>query len=142
MRAVWFMVAGAFLSLANIAAGWSWALVDADSRNGYAGPQGIDWSWASVWLGVPTSVTIVLIAATVRRSRALLWVAAIVMGILFVPCGGVLLMHQAGKGPDGAGLAPWGLAAHLIGMFLALPTVVVALCLPQRSPRATADTDA
>jgi hypothetical protein len=89
----------------------------------------------SVWVGVPTAITIVLITATIRRSKALLWVAAIAMGILFVPCGGVLLMHQAGKGPDGAGLAPWGVAAHLIGMFLALPAVIVALCLPQGDSR-------
>jgi hypothetical protein len=128
------MFAGALLSLANIAAGWSWALLDADSRIGI-GPRGIDWSQASVWLGVPTAVTIVLMTAAIRRSRALMWVGAVAMGLLFVPCGGALLMQQAGMGPDGVGLAPWAVAAHLIGMFLALPAVVMALWLHQRDSR-------
>ncbi|MEU9513283.1 hypothetical protein [Micromonospora sp. NPDC048169] len=36
------MSAGAFLSLANIAAGWGWVLVDADLRLMTSAPQGID----------------------------------------------------------------------------------------------------
>ncbi|SCL30175.1 hypothetical protein GA0070624_4023 [Micromonospora rhizosphaerae] len=134
MRAVWLMFAGAFLSLANIAAGWSWALVDADLRIGSSGRQGIDWSQASVWLGVPAAVTIVLMTAAIRRSMALLWVGAVAMAFLFVPCGGALLIDQAGM-VDRAGLAPWGWAAHVIGMFLALPAVVMALWLSRRGNR-------
>ncbi|MEU7867118.1 hypothetical protein [Dactylosporangium sp. NPDC049140] len=134
MRAVWFMVAGAFLSLANIAAGWSWTLVDADLRSISSGPQGVDWGQASVWLGVPAAVTIVLTAAAIRRSRALLWVGAVAMGLLFIPCGGVLLADRA-QMVDAAGLPPWAWAAHLIGMFLALPTVITALWLHQPGTR-------
>ena len=134
MRAVWFMFAGAFLSLANIAAGWSWTLVDADLRSISSGPQGVDWGQASVWLGVPAAVTIVLTAAAIRRSRALLWVGAVAMGLLFIPCGGALLADRA-RMVDGAGLPPWAWAAHLIGMFLALPTVITALWLHQPDTR-------
>jgi hypothetical protein len=136
MRAVWFMFAGAFLSLANIATGWSWALVDADLRIGSSGPQGIDWGQASVLLGVPAAVTVVLTAAATRRSRALLWVGAVAMGLLFIPCGGALLIDRA-RMLDGAGLAPWAWAAHLIGMFLALPAVIAALWVCQRDTRPT-----
>lgn len=134
MRTAWFMFAGAFLSLANIAAGWSWALVDADLRSISSGPQGVDWGQVSVLLGVPAAVTIVLTAAAVRRSRALLWVGAVAMGLLFVPCGGALLIDRA-RMIDGAGLAPWAWVAHLIGMFLALPAVIMALWLYQRDTR-------
>jgi hypothetical protein len=136
MRAVWFTYAGAFLSLSNIAAGWSWALFDAELRLGDSGPQGIDWVQASVWLGVPAAVTIVLMAAAICRSRALLWVGAVAMAMLFIPCGGALLIDRA-RVIDGAGLAPWGWAAHLIGMCLALPAVITALWLYQRDTRPT-----
>lgn len=128
MRAVWLMFAGALLSLANIAAGWSWVLVDADLHLASSGPQSFDWSPASVWVGVPAAVTLVLLVAAFRRSTALLWVGAVAMVLLLVPSGGTLLADQSGM-IDGAGLAPWAWAAHLIGMFLALPAVVVALWL-------------
>ncbi|MET8353639.1 MULTISPECIES: hypothetical protein [unclassified Micromonospora] len=133
MRAVWFMWAGSFLSLANIAAGWSWALADADLRVGTSAPQGIDWSQASALLGVPAAVTVVLMTATIRRSLALLWVGAVAMGLLFIPCGWALLIDHAGM--DGASLAPWAWAAHLIAIFLALPTVVIAPWLHGRDTR-------
>ncbi|SCG80143.1 Phage integrase family protein [Micromonospora echinaurantiaca] len=64
---------------------------------------------------------------------ALLWVGAVAMGLLVVPCGGALLIERAGM-VDGAVLAPWGWAAQVIGMFLALPAVVLALWL-QRPAR-------
>lgn len=127
------MFAGAFLSLANIAAGWSWALVDADLRIGSSGPQGVAWGQASALLGVPAAVTIVLTAAAIRRSSALLRVSAVAMGLLLIPCGGALFIDRA-RLIDGAGFAPWAWAAHLIGMFLALPAVITALWLLRRHP--------
>lgn len=128
------MWAGAFLSLANIAAGWSWALIDADLRLMTSAPQGIDWSQASVLLGVPAAVSVVLMTAAIRRSMALLSVGAVVMGVLFIPCGGLALFIDH-KGMDGASLDSWALAAHLVGMFLALPTVVIAGWLHCRDSR-------
>ncbi|MBO4139699.1 hypothetical protein J5U46_05955 [Micromonospora tulbaghiae] len=125
MRAVWFMWAGAFLSLANVAAGWGWALVDADLRLMTSAPQGIDWSQTSVWLGVPAALSVVLMTAAIRRSMALLSVGAVMMGVLFVPCGAWALFINH-KGMDGANLDSWAVAAHLVGMFLALPVVVIA----------------
>ncbi|MEH1057379.1 hypothetical protein V6U89_19515 [Micromonospora sp. CPCC 206171] len=133
MRAVWLMEAGAILSLANVAAGWSWALADADLRIGTSAPPGIDWSQASVLLGVPATVTLVLVTAAVRRSMALLRVGAVAMGLLFIACGWALLIDHAGM--DGARLAPWAWAAHLIAMFLGLPTVLIALWLHHRDSR-------
>jgi hypothetical protein len=122
------MFAGALLSLAFVAAGWSWVLVDADLRIATSGPQGPDWGQASVLLGVPAAVTIVLTAAAVRRSRGLLWVGTVALGLLSVPCGGALLVDRA-RMIDGAGLAPWAWAAHLAGMLLALPAAATALWL-------------
>ncbi|MFE9694778.1 hypothetical protein [Micromonospora sp. NPDC005806] len=133
VRAVWFMWTGAFLSLANIAAGWSWALADADLRVGTSAPQGIDWSQASVWLGVPAAVTVALTTAAIRRSTALLWAGAVAMGVLFIPCGWAALIDHAAT--DGASLDSWALAAHLVGIFLALPTVVTAGWLHCRDSR-------
>ncbi|SIN32766.1 hypothetical protein SAMN04489832_5437 [Micromonospora cremea] len=84
-------------------------------------------------LGVPAAVTVVLTAAAVRRSLALLWAGAVAMGLLFIPCGWALLIDHAGM--DGTSLAPWAWAAHLIAMFLALPTVVIAPWLQGRDSR-------
>ncbi|MGC4894378.1 hypothetical protein [Micromonospora sp. DT31] len=137
MRAVSFLWAGAFLSLSNIAAGWSWALVDAELRLATDGPQGIDWSRAGVLLGVPIAVSVVLMTAAIRRSTALLWVGAAVMAVLLAPCGGLALFIDH-EGMDGSGLDSWAVASHLVGMFLALPAVVVAGWLRCRDNRHTA----
>ncbi|MFG2084405.1 hypothetical protein ACGFI5_28930, partial [Micromonospora tulbaghiae] len=88
-------------------------------------PQGIDWSQTSVWLGVPAALSVVLMTAAIRRSMALLSVGAVMMGVLFVPCGAWALFINH-KGMDGANLDSWAVAAHLVGMFLALPVVVIA----------------
>lgn len=128
------MFAGAVLSLSNVASGLSWALVDADLRIGTSGPQGIDVGLASVLMGVPAAVTIVLTAAALRRSRSLLWMATVATGLLLFPCGGGLLVDEA-RMLDGAGLPAWAWATHLIGMFLVPPAVITALWLGRRDTR-------
>ncbi|NUT33727.1 MAG: hypothetical protein HOV79_11695 [Hamadaea sp.] len=141
MRAVWFMCAGALLSAANIVAGWSWALADAEVRVGNSGPQGIDWSDAALPLGVATAVTIMLTVAAILRLRGhdvtpriLSWIAAITMGLLFFPCGLALIADSSGM-IDGTSFDPWAWVAHLIGMFLALPVVVFAVWLDKPGGR-------
>ncbi|KOX05481.1 hypothetical protein ADK66_23210 [Micromonospora sp. NRRL B-16802] len=85
-------------------------------------------------LGVPASVTVVLMTAAIRRSMALLLVGAVVMGVLFIPCGGLAFFIDH-EGMDGASLDSWALVAHLVGMFLALPAAVIAGWLHCRDSR-------